>query len=69
MLSVAEIVYVIPYWGGTVNSFVVSKKKKKKELKTCDLFHCEITMKARGLEFWGEGEGSGLSLAMLSMGT
>ena len=34
-----------------------------------DLFHCEITMKARGLEFWGEGEGSGLSLAMLSMGT
>ena len=34
-----------------------------------NLFHCKITMKARGLEFWGEGEGSGLSLAMLSMGT
>ena len=34
-----------------------------------NLFHCKFTMKARGLEFWGEGEGSGLSLTMLSMGT
>ena len=33
------------------------------------LFHCTITMKARGLEFLGEGEGSGLSLTMLSMRT
>ena len=34
-----------------------------------NLFHCKFTMKARGLEFLVEGEGSGLSLTMLSMGT